>query len=100
MRLAIAEFNRAGFSSEFETRQTIQAAAGTDATIEELGLSGLLEDRDFMWLAHSDPERALELAEQLSPREASALVQLAVCRAMHSKLQPQKQPVTVKQESR
>ena len=92
MGLAIEEFNHAGFSPELEKRQTIETPGGIATTIIAGGLSVLIDDTDFNWLGQTDPERALTLAEKLSPREASALAQLAVCRAMVSKQQPQKQP--------
>lgn len=98
MGLAIEEFNRAGFAPEWEKYQVIETAAGITTKNLSSGLSGLLEDGDFRWLGQTDLDRALTLAEQLQMKEASALAQLAACRGMLSKIQPQKQPVTEKQK--
>ncbi len=98
MGLAIEEFNRAGFAPEWEKYQVIETAAGVTQKNVYSGLSGLLDDRDFTWLGQTDLDRALSLAEKLHLREASALAQLAACRGMLSKVQPQKPPVTEKQK--
>ena len=98
MGVAIEQFNGAGFLPEWETFQVIQAAAGITRKNLNSGLSALLEDGDFRWLGQTDLDRALTLAEQLHLREASALAQLAACRGMLSKVQPQRGPVTEKQK--
>lgn len=98
MGLAVEEFNGAGFGPEWERYQTVETAAGITRKNVYGGLSVLLDDRDFTWLGQMDFDRALELAEHLHSREASALAQLAACRGMLSKVQPRKPPVTEKQK--
>ena len=83
MGAAIDEFNRAGFVPKWDKYQVFETAAGV--TNRNL-YSGLLEDRDFNWLGHSDLDRALSLAERFQLREASALAQLAACRGMLSQI--------------
>jgi hypothetical protein len=98
MSVAIEEFNRAGFVPEWEKYQVIVTSAGVTQKNAYSGLGGLLDDRDFNWLGLTDLDRALTLAQQFHLREASALAQLATCRGMLSKVQPQKAPVTEKQK--
>jgi hypothetical protein len=98
MGLAIQEFNGAGFSPEWEKYQVIETPAGVTSKNLYSGVSGLLEDGDFRWLGQTDLDRALTLAEEFHLREASALAQLAACRGMLSRVQPQKPLVTEKQK--
>jgi hypothetical protein len=87
MKLAIEEFNRAGFASEWEKGES-PAEPGRGKTRVNIGLSPLLDDESFYQLGSADFERALAVAQRIQLREASALVQLAACRGALSKHQP------------
>jgi hypothetical protein len=104
MKLAIAEFNRAGFVNEWEKyleNYPGNLSPGKDYYVRtNIGLGGF-NVYDFEGLGRSAFERAMELTEQIQMREASALAQLAVCRGALSKLQPANppKPIPAKQES-
>ena len=89
MKLAIDEFNRAGIAPEWEKYEEIDTTRGGEKgkTRVNVGLSGWLGHPDFQWLGSIDFDRSLVLAQQVQMREASALVQLAVCRGALTKLQ-------------
>ena len=91
MKIAIDDFNRAGIVTEWEKYEEIgtgSVGAGEKTTRSvNVGLSALLGNADFQWLGNMDFDRGLVLAQQVQVREASSILQLAVCRGALSKLQ-------------
>jgi hypothetical protein len=86
MKLAIEEFNHAGFASEWEKAESPAESGKGKMRRVNIGISPLLDDEDFYRLGSADFERALAVAQRFQMREASALMQLAVCRGALSKL--------------
>jgi hypothetical protein len=87
MKLSVEEFNNAGFLREWQ--RTHPPGAG-DTSFQgpfHNGLSNLLSDESFSFFGGVDFDRALDLARQMQPIEASYLAQLAVCRGVMGKLQ-------------
>jgi hypothetical protein len=105
MKLAIAEFNRAGFAPELEKYQASNGGNQVSGVGVNIGVGTLLNG----WGMHSfnlrlfgeaDFDRALTLAQHFQMREASALAQLDFCRGALMVLrrqQPKKQGAPVKQ---
>jgi hypothetical protein len=93
MKLAFLEFNRAGFVPELQKYRD-DAGTGRVSSVN-IGLSGLINDWNLQWLGRTDFDRALVLTQQFQMREATALMQLAVCRGALGKFQPA--PVKVSQ---
>lgn len=88
MKQAIEEFNHAGFASEWEKAESPAEGGKGKMRGVNIGISPLLDDEDFYRLGSADFERALAVAQRIQMREASALMQLAVCRGALSKLKP------------
>lgn len=86
MKLAIAEFNGAGFAPELQRNRDRDGKGGTAATVN-IGLSWLLGNWNFQWLGRTDFERAFALTREFQMREASALMQLEACRGALSMVQ-------------
>jgi hypothetical protein len=96
MKLAVTEFNRAGFAPEWERYREAQSINEADKNprLTNIGLSSL-NDRDLESLGSKDFSRALAVAREIQMKEASALAQLAVCRGALSKLQAPAPPKTI-----
>ena len=86
MKLAIDEFNRAGFAPELQKNRDGDGKGGTAATVN-IGLGWLLGNWNFQWLGRTDFDRAILLTREFQMREASALMQLEVCRGALSGVQ-------------
>ncbi|HSB10267.1 MAG TPA: hypothetical protein VLM38_12340 [Blastocatellia bacterium] len=84
MKNAIAEFNRAGFVPELE-RYRENDLSGSRTNI---GLGGLLSNWQLSWLGRTDFDQAVALTRQFHMNEASAVMQLVVCRAALSMIPP------------
>ena len=82
MKRAIVEFNHAGFVAELERYRDNESVGGTGspAARVNIGLGALLNDWDLYWLGRTDFDRAVALTQQFQMREATALLQLNVCR--------------------
>jgi hypothetical protein len=92
MKQAIEEFNRAGFAPEWEKAGSPAEGVRGKPNSVNIGISPLLDDEDFYRLGSTDFERALAVAQRIQMKEASAVVQLAVCRGALSKLRPEALP--------
>jgi hypothetical protein len=82
MKLAIVEFNQAGFVPELERYRDNGAVTATGSTAAKVnvGLSGLLGNWDLYWMGSTDLNRALAITRQFQMKEAAALMQLNACR--------------------
>ncbi|HSE38924.1 MAG TPA: hypothetical protein VLG74_16605, partial [Blastocatellia bacterium] len=90
MKLAVEEFNMAGFVPELERYRDngSATASGTPAAQVNVGLSGLLGNWDLYWMGSTDLDRALAVTRQFQIKEAAALLQLNACRGALRTLPP------------